>query len=69
MSLLQQCADSSASADMSDGDSTVGKAEKNPTDAKEGTGKGSGVMGKIFDFKQRRQQRAAVGKMGSLSSR
>lgn len=55
----EQCADSSASADMSDGDNAVARAAR--TEVKEGTAKGSGVMGKILDFKQRRQQRAAVG--------
>ena len=58
--MLQQCADSSASADMSDGDGSAVKL----AEAKEGTAKGSGVMGKLLDFKQRRHQKTSVGRFG-----
>jgi len=47
--------------DLSDCDITVVTGAR--TEGKEGTARGAGVgvMGKILDFKQRRQQRAAVG--------
>ena len=45
--------------DLSDSDITVVTGAR--PEGKEGTARGAGVMGKILDFKQRRQQRAAVG--------
>ena len=63
VSTLQHCADSSASADMSDGDGTAVKLTTATAETKEGATKGSGVMGKILDFKQRRQQKTPIGRI------